>query len=126
MLAALVCAMAVAAAAGVALAGTTPIPGRHFTKITTPAALAGTWRLCVCPDGTYDLTRAMATGTLPTVEFQGAWTRSVSKLTFKDSTGCTGAGVYTWNLAGRHLTFRAVHDACSRRKLALTNGWTRF
>jgi hypothetical protein len=117
---------AVMAAVASGAAASTPITGRHFTKITTPTALAGTWRLCVCGDGSYEITRQTATETVSTAEFRGSWKKAGSKLTFNDWTGCTAAGVYTWQLAGRQLTFHVVRDACTRRKLVLASRWTTF
>ena len=119
-------AAAVMTAVASGAAASTPIPGRHVSKITTPTTLAGTWRLCVCPDGSYEITRQTATETVSTTEFQGSWKKAGSKLTLNNSSGCTATGVYTWQLAGRQLTFHVVRDACTRRKLVLTNGWTRF
>ena len=114
--------LALGSLAGVATASSPTLSGTYKATITgKPAPLNGTWRLEFLPKG---VVRVVRNGKLVVVG--RALRLGTRRLELSDRSGsyaCSateGHGVYTYRLAGRRLTFRAVADKCIGRKLILT------
>jgi hypothetical protein len=108
--------------AGVATASLSSLNGTYRATITgKPAALNGRWQLKFLSGSTVHLVR---NGKLVVVG--KAIAIDVRRLRVSDRSGsyaCNpreGNGIYTYRVAGRRITFRAVADKCIGRKLVLT------
>jgi hypothetical protein len=114
--------LALGTLAGIATALSSTLSGTYKATITgKPAPLNGKWRLDFRPRGVVHIVR---NGKLVVV---GKVVRTgIRRLRLSDRSGsyaCStaeGNGIYTYRVAGRRLTFRAVADKCIGRKLILT------
>ncbi len=101
---------------------TAAITGKYRTTIATPADAAGTWTLNFKKNGTGTITW---NGQLTPLRF----TFKGSTLTAPGGAGyvCPTAGTYRINLAGKHLTFKVIHDTCKIGRALVFPGhiWTR-
>jgi hypothetical protein len=108
--------------AGVATASSSTLSGTYTATITgKPAPLNGKWRLEFRPRGVVHIVRNGKLVVVGKVVQTG-----IRRLKLSDRSGsyaCSiaeGNGIYTYRVVDRRLTFRAVADKCTGRKLILT------
>jgi hypothetical protein len=103
--------IAILALGGSAL-GAMTLSGKYSATIKAPKAIAGKWTIDFLKGGKY---RVTDNGKLAV---KGNSTITGHRLTVKDTGGpgkCKSAGVYTFKLTGKTLTFTKVHDKCAGR-----------
>jgi hypothetical protein len=110
-------AIAMSALAALAFAtaamATGTITGKYAATISSPASVAATWTLDFKANGTGTVAAdGQLTGNVFTVKG--------STLAVPGGKSCPGVGTYRIHLAGKHLTFTVIKDACTvGRKLIL-------
>ena len=86
-------------------------------------ALAGAWTMRLESSGAIDLspppTFTPGANGLSGIAFSLSGDRFRTDLFYNDY--CGSVGTYVWSLAGGHLTFTSVDDACSIRRTLLTS-----
>jgi hypothetical protein len=104
-----------------ALAADGPPPGTYTAKITSPAALKGTWALMWVKNGTYTVTRNGK------VVVKGHDLSIGPQMQLYKETGsmrCKAIGFYNFKRTGKSLTFSKLSDSsCVARALVLSHAF---
>jgi hypothetical protein len=99
-----------------------PPPGKYTAKITTPAALKGTWTLSFSKNGTYTIARNGK------IVVRGHDLSIAPQMQFSKETGplaCKSLGFYNFKRTGKTLTFEQLSDKkCAGRELVLSHRFT--
>jgi hypothetical protein len=110
---ALAIALTVTAAAVAVASG---LSGTYKTKITSPAILAGTYRITFTP-GHWSVSGPITS--------HGTDRISGNRITIHGTGPCKSPGTYTFKLGRSSVKFTKVSDPCLRAQLITAHTWTR-
>jgi hypothetical protein len=98
-----------------------PPAGKYTAKITSPAALKGTWTLTFVKSGTYTISQAGK------IVVRGHDLSIGSQMQMYKETGskaCKAIGFYNFKRSGKTLTFSKLNDSgCAGRALVLSHSF---
>jgi len=94
-----------------------PTPGAATTAFPTGTFTMGDWKCEIRADGSYRTYQPMASET-------GTYTVTGNQVVLIASGGsCRAKGTYTWTFDGKALSFKALDDPCTKRRMLDGSKW---